>query len=96
MKIICSLRRLGQDVSGNQPLSTTQRSSFTQLMVNLKQIAMIMMNKAKQVAVLLVNVIQVMIHVVQNVYINQKRSQEIQGRNQSHNNQRRQRTSRDV
>ena len=57
-------------------------------MVYLNQIVMKMINKSKQVAVLLVNVIQVKIHIVQNVYINQRRSQEAQGRNQSHHNQR--------
>ena len=80
-----------QSVSGNQSLSATRRWSFMQLMVYLNQIVMKMINKSKQVAVVLVNLIKVKIHIVQNAYINQRRSQEREGRSQSHHNQRRRR-----
>ena len=80
-------QRLGQDVSVNQPLLATRSWSFTQLMECCYQIVMKMINKSKQVAALFVNVTQVKIHIVQNTHFNQRRSQEIQGRNQSHHNQ---------
>ena len=80
------IQRLGQDVSVNQR-SATLGWSLMQLMERCYQIVMRMINKSKQVAVLFVNVTQVTIHLVQNVRFNQRRSQEIQGRNQSHYNQ---------
>ena len=42
------IQRLGQDVSGNQPLSATRRWSFMQLTVYLNQIVNMMINKSSK------------------------------------------------